>query len=63
MEMSQGECIVREVSVGEVSGRRSIRRGTVLREIVSVGSVHEEVSDGELSVYQFISETFSEELL
>ena len=32
----------------EVSGRGGIRRGTSLREDVSLGSIHEEVSIGEL---------------
>ena len=41
----------------------SIRRGTIFRGSVSLGYVHEEVSVGELSGYQFFSETFSEELL
>ena len=58
-----GKCTVREIFVWEVSSRGSIRRGTILRENVSLGFVHEEVSVGELSVYQFINETFSEELL
>ena len=57
------ECPFREVSIGEVSYWENIRRGTVLRESVSLGSVHEEVSVGELYGYQFINETFSEELL
>ena len=62
-DMPQGECTVREVSIAEVSGRVSIRWGTVLRESVSLGSVHEEESIAELSVLQFTSETLSEELL
>ena len=53
----------REVSVEEVSGRATIRQGTALREIVRLVSVHEEASVGELYGCQFISETFSEELL
>ena len=61
--MSQGGITVREVSVGEVSGRESICRRTILRGCVSLGSILEELSVGELSEYQFISETFSEELL
>ena len=40
------ECPVREVSVGEVPGRPSIRRGTVLRGSASLGSVQEEVPVG-----------------
>ena len=52
----------REFSIREVSDRESIRRGNVLRESVSLQSVHGEVSVEELSGYQFISETFSEEL-
>ena len=53
----------REVSVGEVSGRATIRQRTALRESVRVVSVHEEASVGGLYRCQFISETFSEELL
>ena len=58
-----GGCTFKDISVWEVSGRRSLRRGTVLRGRVSMGSVHEEASIGELSVYEFISETLSEQLL
>ena len=43
-DMSQEGCKVRKVSVGEMSGRGSIRRGSVLRRSVSPGSVHEELS-------------------
>ena len=39
----------------EVSGWESIRRGTVLRGSVSVGTVHREVSVEEMSEYQSIS--------
>ena len=46
--MSQGA--VREVSVGEVSGRESTGPETVLRGSVSLGFVHEEESVGELSL-------------
>ena len=49
-DMSQEGCKVRKVSVGEMSGRGSIRRGTVLRRSVSPGSVHEELSIRQLSV-------------
>ena len=52
-DMSQEGCKVRKVSVGEMSGRGSIRLGTVLRRSVSPGSVHEELSIRQLSVYQF----------
>ena len=55
------ECPVKEVSVEEVSGRESINPGIVLRESVSLESVHKEVSVRELYEYQFISETFLEE--
>ena len=55
------ECPVREVSVGEVSGRASINPGIVLRESVSLEFVHKEVSVRELYEHQFISETFLEE--
>ena len=48
----RGGCPCREVSVGEVSGRESIRQGTVLRRSVSLGSVHREVSVEEMSEYQ-----------
>lgn len=48
--MSQGEFTVREVFVGEVFGRGSIRQGTVFRESFSLGSVHEKVSVGGLSI-------------
>ena len=51
----RGGCPFREVSVGEVSGWESIRRGTVLRGSVSLGSVHKEVSVDQMSQYQFIS--------
>ena len=44
------------MSVGEVSIEE-------LSLSVSLGSVHEEVSVGEPSAYQFMSETFSEELI
>ena len=40
-----------EVSIREVSGRASICRVTVVRGSVSLGSVHEEKLDGELSRY------------
>ena len=50
-----GKCPFREESIGEASGRKNIRRGSVFREIVSLGSVHGEVSVEELSGYQFIS--------
>ena len=42
--------------------RGSVQSGTVLRESGSLGSVHEEVLVGKMSRYQFISDTFSEEL-
>ena len=58
-----GKCTFREDSVGKVSSRESISRGTVLRGSVSLGSAHEEMSVEELSRYQIISETFSEQLL
>ena len=45
------ECRFKEVFVGEVSG------GTALRESDRLGSVHEEVSVGELCGYQFLRET------
>ena len=57
------ECPVKEVSVEEVSGRESINPGIVLRESVSLESVHKEVSVRELYEYQFISETLLEEQL
>ena len=45
-----------EVSVGEVSSRGSIRRRNFFREIVNcLGSVHEEVSVGELSGYEIFN--------
>ena len=47
-DMSQGA--VREVSVGEVSGRESTGPETVLRGSVSLGFVHEEESVGEVSL-------------
>ena len=40
----------------------SVQSGIVLRESGSLGSVHEEVLVGKMSRYQFISDTFSEEL-
>ena len=42
--------------------RGSVQSGIVLRESGSLGSVHEEVLVGKMSRYQFISDTFSEEL-
>ena len=51
------------MSSQEILRRESIRHGTSLPGGVSLGSVHEEVSVGALSRHQFISETFSEELL
>ena len=44
---------VREVSVGEVSGRESVRRGTIPRGSFSLSSIHKEVSVGELPRYQW----------
>ena len=54
---------VREVTVREESRKESIRWGTVFWESLSLKSVHGKVSVGELSGYQFISKTFSAELL
>ena len=50
-----GKCPFRKVFVGEVSFRESIRRETVLRESVSLGSVHGKVPVEELSENQFIN--------
>ena len=46
-----------------MSSQGSIRRGTFLWGSVSLGNAHGEVSVGELLGGEFISETFSEELL
>ena len=46
-----------------MSSQGSIRRGTFLWGIVSLGNAHEEVSVGELLGGEFMSETFSDELL
>ena len=56
--MGRGECPFKEVSSGKVSGRESIRRGTVLWGSLSLSSAYGEVSVEELSKYQSISKTF-----
>ena len=61
-KMSSRGNVVGGMSCQGILFQGSVRSGTVFRESSSLGSVHEEVLDGKMSRYQFISDSFSEEL-